>query len=343
MGNYNYCFVTTLFGARYNGMLLTLLYSIKKNVPDADCFVFHQDNEGLFQDVKDAFPETTFVRTNFSFSDDKVLRISSKTLMWSDAVSWLLKNKGPQYDFTVLLDVDTLVLKDPFPELEGLDVLDADVLITLKENEKWPINTGVVIARVSNKTAEFFSAWKARTFDLFQDAVALKQASSVDAPYGGVDQMSMYQLIGYAAGEKNFNDAHGLGLRIKGIPCMSFNETNSRPITERTCIIHFKGGWQPILLDGKNFTKNRSKRECWPMYTQYLDAYKRAIGYLASKTGRPWDSKECGIYVPHYYDKESFHHQLAYALHCVKNYGANAIARLKRARNKVVRSCRQCT
>ena len=77
------CYVIGIFGSKYDGMLLTLLYSLNKNIQDLNCFVFYQDNSSLFDEIKKAFTKVEFIKTSFNFSKNHNLRISSKTLLWS--------------------------------------------------------------------------------------------------------------------------------------------------------------------------------------------------------------------------------------------------------------------
>jgi hypothetical protein len=36
--------------------------------------------------------------------------------------------------------------------------------------------------------------------------------------------------------------------------CARLNEINSGPLREQTHVVHYKGGWQRILLDGRPFS-----------------------------------------------------------------------------------------
>ena len=213
------CYVIGIFGSKYDGMLLTLLYSLNKNIQDLNCFVFYQDNSSLFDEIKKAFTKVEFIKTSFNFSKNHNLRISSKTLLWSKALEWLCQHKISVYNYTIFLDVDTIVLNNPLISLNSLNVLDADIIITVKDNEIWPINTGVIITKISHRTSCFFKLWKTSTFDLFKNADSIHQANSLDYPYGGIDQMSMYKIIQYLRNEDIFYTNQCDGLTIKKVLC----------------------------------------------------------------------------------------------------------------------------
>ena len=74
------CYVIGIFGSKYDGMLLTLLYSLNKNIQDLNCFVFYQDNSSLFDEIKKAFTKVEFIKTSFNFSN-----IMNNWVMWQYA------------------------------------------------------------------------------------------------------------------------------------------------------------------------------------------------------------------------------------------------------------------
>lgn len=333
------CYVIGIFGSKYDGMLLTLLYSLNKNIQALNCFVFYQDNSSLFDEIKKAFTKVEFIKTSFNFSKNHNLRISSKTLLWSKALEWLCQHKISVYNYTIFLDVDTIVLNNPLISLNSLNVLDADIIITVKDNEIWPINTGVIITKISHRTSCFFKLWKTSTFDLFKNADSIHQANSLDYPYGGIDQMSMYKIIQYLRNEDIFYTNQCDGLTIKKVLCENFNQTNSSKINNDTFIIHYKGGWQPILLNGKNFTKNRKKNESMPMYVYYIETYKSAVKYLRSiSLDRRHNYSNCGISVPLYMNThKKLSKFLFYQLHCFNNNIISFSQFVKRIYEKFIR------
>jgi hypothetical protein len=119
--------------------------------------------------------------------------------------------------------------------------------------------------------------------------------------------MSLFKILEYKAGQRNYNfEIEGQNIIFKGIPCKVLNETNSKEITETTHIIHYKGGWQPILLEGRNFTKNRSKKLSWEMYIKYLKTFKKALEYLQKNTDTRYDPKNLNIIIPFYLNLATF-------------------------------------
>lgn len=327
-----------IFGNKYDGMLLTLLYSLKKNIDNANCYVFYQDNSELFNSIKKTFHDFEFIKTSFSFSENKVLRISSKTLMWSEAILWIYKNKKSIFDYAIFLDVDTLVLKDPIIILSESKKIDADVLITVKDEEKWPINTGVIITKITQKTCFFFQKWQEDTFKLFNSEQSLYQASSVDYPYGGVDQMSMHKIVEYSRNANHFYLKNCCGLNIKKILCTNFNQTNSMPINDDIFIIHYKGVWQHILLHGENFTKYRRRIDSMQMYEYYLNMYKSSVEYLRSKCSDPkFNYFNCGIFFPSFMKtKNPIWRHFLYSIYYVGNKFKHFSTMIKKAKQTLI-------
>jgi hypothetical protein len=335
--DFNACYVTTLFGQEYNGMLLTLLHALETRGGNRDCYVFCQDNGPDFHYIQTAFPHTTFVTTHHAFASDPILRISSKTLLWGDAMSWLCRHRAGRYDYAAFLDADTLAVQDPFPSLQQQGCLDAEVVLTVKDDEVWPLNTGVLFARVSDAAGQFFQCWKNKTFQLFEDPAAITAASSIAEPYGGIDQMAMYLLLDYDRGRDRFSpsaECGAAGSWIRKVPCARYNQTQSAPIAQDTCIIHYKGGWQPILLEGRNFTAQRPRRACLPMYRLYLDTYRSAVRQLSDRTGCRFADSDWGISVPRYVTADT---PAAAAVLYAAHYIGNRFGNLRRLAGKTCR------
>ena len=115
--------------------------------------------------------------------------------------------------------------------------------------------------------------------------------------------------------------AGGEQVRLRGVPCAVLNETNSCPITERTHIVHYKGGWQPILLDGRRFTKHRRREACEEMYGVYLSTFRAGLERVRVATGIGWTADDFHIAVPRYVDSAgSLTRRILYIGHLVRDY-----------------------
>ena len=277
-------------------MLLTNLYSITKNVSGSKVSVFWQDIPIEIKDeFKRAFPEIDFNDTHFDLASSQIKRISSKTLVWNYASS---KFKNQNLCF---IDVDTLVIKD----ISKFFNFDFDILFTYKK-ESSPLNTGVMLCK-GEFFEIFFKKWLEETFIILNDKHLLSQASSINHPFGGADQMSFYNLINYNTEIDKYDfEINNTRIKLIGIPCEILNETRSTKISNKTHIIHYKGGWQPILLDGKGFTKNRPKKDSWEMYLLYLKTHKMALEYFNRVLNKKYVLGSFGIRIPFYLSKIDF-------------------------------------
>lgn len=292
----NYRFIIVIFGEKHIGMLLTNLYSIIKNAPNASVSVFWQDvNNEYKNDFKKSFPKVNFNETNFNIASNKITRISSKVLLWNYAAKKFNNEK------LCFIDVDTLVLKDIGHFFNN----DFDVLFTYKE-DFFSLNTGVLLCK-GEFYSIFFEEWLRSTLEILNDSKSLTQATSTKYPYGGADQMSFYKMIDYKRGVDTYEVLiNEQRIKFKGIPCKILNETNSTAITDYLYIIHYKGGWQIILLEGGGFTKNRSKKDSWEMYMYYLNTYKDALIYLNKNLDKNYIPGSFLIEIPFYINKINF-------------------------------------
>ena len=118
--------------------------------------------------------------------------------------------------------------------------------------------------------------------------------------------MALWQMLGYERGRSNYEITIGANrVRLRGEPCEILNETNSVPVTDGKQILHYKAGWQMILLHGRPFTKNRPREASWPMFTLYLTRFLEALDALNTAAGTRFTAADFGIVVPFYFDPET--------------------------------------
>lgn len=307
-------FLVATYGAKHVGMLLAHLHSIRQTHPSATIEVYHQDLPAAqFADLRRAYPDVIWLETAFDLSTDKIQRISSKTLAWEMAAL-----RQPDGADVCLLDVDTLVRRDLSPFFQSADF---DIIYTYREGG-FALNTGVMLMRASEASRAFFRRWRQATDKILRDPDLFRQANDPKLPYGGGDQMALYQILGYERGRNSYTsqiDAHAV--RFRGEPAAVLNETRSRPIEESTHVIHYKGGWQPILLDGRRFSKHRSRRDCWEMYLYYLDTFRAALAAVNTASGASWQPRDFGIVIPRYVDEpRGVWSSLLYVLHQTSDF-----------------------
>lgn len=291
-------FIVASYGAKHVGMLLTHLHSITLSHPEAKAAVYWQDiPEPLVAALRATFPRYDFHQTSFDFSNDFLLRISSKVHSWCRAVE---EHAGePEL---CLADVDTLVLRDVAPFLAKDD---ADVIFTHKP-DRTALNTGVILAHGRAASVAFFRVWRDRTLAIIKDPELYRQANDYSLGYGAADQMALWQMLGYERGRADYKiEAAGTSVRLRAEPCAVLNETNSLPVTDEKHILHYKSGWQPILLQGRPFTRNRPRLDSWPMFTLYLRRFSAALTLLNGAAGARFTARDFNIVVPSYLEVES--------------------------------------
>jgi hypothetical protein len=286
-------FVVANYGSRHAGMLLTHLFSVTRSNPDAGHSVYWQDMPPrILEALRIVAPNAQFVKTDFDFSADPLQRISSKVLSWQRAASeWDSEQE------LAFCDSDTLVRKT----LTSFFDNRTDVILTAK-SQSIPLNSGVVLARGGVATSAFFRAWRAETERILQTPELFAQANDMSQPYGGTDQMALYQMIAYEAGRTDYTIACGeQSVRVRLEPCARLNETNSRPLADEIHVVHYKAGWQRILLDGRPFSRFRPRDASWEMMHLFLQTFSQALRQVNEATRERLSPADFGISWPWYY------------------------------------------
>lgn len=276
-------------------MLLVFLHSVAASNPGARVSVYWQDiPERLLAGLRAVSPHADFVRTEFDFAGDPIQRISSKVLCWARAAE-----ENERETELVFCDSDTLVRSD----LSGFFASDeADVVFTTKP-ENVPLNSGVMLARGGAAATAFFRAWRDETVRILKTPEIFAQANDEAQPYGGTDQMSLHQMLGYERGREAYTvTCGGLAVRLRAEPCARLNETNSRPLSDEIHVVHYKAGWQAILLRGRPFSRFRPRAESWEMLTLFLETLTEAIAAVNAATGSRFTPRDWGIQWPWYYN-----------------------------------------
>ncbi len=314
-------FVVATYGRKHAGMLLAHLHSIRSSHPQAGVEVYHQDiPSDLLEAIMKAHPEVKWTATQFDFASDKILRISSKTLAWDYAM-----HQQPQGETVCLLDVDTLVRKDLQPFFSEPD---CDVIFTYKSGG-FVLNTGVLLCRINPRTLAFFEAWRKETIAILHDPERFRQANDPKLPYGAADQMALNQMIGYKEGETQYERRLADQLvKLRAEPCEVLNETRSCPLSETKHILHYKGGWQPILLDGHRFSHHRPKAVSWEMYLFYLDTFRASLRRLNGELKTDWQARDFHIQIPAYVEERNpVRQRISYFLFVLSDYMREAFER----------------
>ncbi len=286
-------FITSVYGKKYGGMLLSLLYSIQTSNPNATVTVFWHDVSPNIRILEKVFTQYEFIDVGVGHHSNLVDNIAEKAPLWAKAAHYYPDER------IVLLDTDMLVIKDITHFFDE----EFDIGFTYKHAEIYPINTGVILAHTTPPTLEFLDAWAQRTTEINNDPKLREQATTRAFPFGAPDQMAWWNMISFEKGTNKYKiSIKNTELTIRGFSCQELNETNSCPITDITHIIHYKGGWHSILIDGTGFTSKRSREDSWEMYLLYLQTYKDALWYAAQSLPFRKLPKHMGITTPFYFD-----------------------------------------
>lgn len=284
-------FIISIFGDRHVNMLMPLLFSIRTSCPNAHANIYWEDIKSETQDIlKNGFSEFTFTDTHFNFTKDITRRISSKTLSWEYAA----RQQRESDEWLLFIDVDTLVIKDPLPLLNEIN---ADVIITHRNESQFLINTGVIACKNRRDLPYFFTQWQQETMNILGHPDLFAQANDKNLHHGGADQMSLQKLINYSKTQDTFTFQN---IILKTVHCKFLNETYSSPITKDTHIIHYKGGWRDIIFFGGNFTKNRTKKDSWEMYIYYLRTFCKSVVEMNHRLNTSLTHKDFHLIIPFY-------------------------------------------
>ena len=292
-------FIVANYGPRHAGMLLAHLHSVARSHPDAAVSVYWQDIPGhLLDALRTVCPNGQFEQTNYNFAQNPLQRISSKVLCWARAAE-----EHEADAMLVFCDSDTLIRRNL---RRFFDIGSEHIVVTVKP-ENVPLNSGVVLARGGPEASAFFRAWRDETLSILQTPELFSQANDLSKPYGGTDQMSLYRLLNYSPETELYMVKCGEHqVRVGTEPCAMLNETNSRPLTDQIHVVHYKAGWQRILIDGRPFSRFRPRAASWEMMEFFLETFSEALARANVATGRHYTASEFGIRWPWYYRSGQF-------------------------------------
>jgi hypothetical protein len=265
MINYN----TSIYGSKGLDYVKALVGSILAVHPEGGCTITisHSDLDVSLLEPFEKIPEVRLLESTIPISlteKDSRKTISSKMLRWTEIVEKKLPGAR-----NVLLDMDTIVLKDPSAFFSE----PFDLLFTYKtfpdEGLKWPLNSGVVL--FGEDPVELFREWRDQTMVLVNDTSLLNEAVK---RWGGADQAALARVATFEHGRMEFPLQEVGGFMIKGVPCAMLNETRCVPITKDTHIVHYKGSWRNVLPHGK-FYATRPKNKCLEMFNIWKDNLRR--------------------------------------------------------------------
>ena len=260
-------YLVCYFGAKYAPMLGVLLQSVANLQPCRRVVLLHYDTPADVLRMAGNYANVV-LRPVERQSYQPAMAAALKPLILADYLASPTL-AGP----ALVVDCDMLVRRDPFDLFRAED----GILFTTRDGV-WPINGGIIGIRDPHDPAvsRFFHRWADRIVEIAHDPHLVAIARSDKHPYGHVDQMAFTETIGYEKGTSEFAVPDCSGLTARAVEGYVLNETRSVPINAETRILHFKGGWHSILLDGHTFTRHRPMLAGWEMFMAYGDVHTRA-------------------------------------------------------------------
>lgn len=286
------CLIVPNYGAAFEGMLMACLESVARQAPETLVYVAWQDMaDDRVDALKRAYPNTRWIKSDFAISSDYVVRISAKTLLATVAAKVAIADG---FGRLILMDSDILMracADEAFAE-------DFDIGFTDKP-ERWPLNSGVVFMK-SGRAEEFLHLWSAENSKICSSPTLLKEASSKERPYGGIDQMALYLMVAYEHGRESLIERGGI--RYRALPCSVYNETRSLQLSCPAKLIHYKGGWHRILTKGAWYSSKRPMAASLEMHQFYLRTALDGLKRVNETAGRDWTLREWNLALPEYLD-----------------------------------------
>tara|TARA_Y100001970_G_scaffold292248_1_gene432698 strand:- start:2360 stop:3307 length:948 start_codon:yes stop_codon:yes gene_type:complete len=183
------------------------------------------------------------------------------------ALRKIFLNRYKENSFSSFIDIDVFFTKLwKVPEFKN-----ADLLLTIKSDEaKYRLNSGVIFLKNNEKIINFLRAWENETIDIISDKEKLKKAISKKNIFGGGDQMALSKILDLKNNIISESYEVNNGLKVKLIPTKIYNACEEKIIPDLAKIIHLKGAFHSLLLEGMPFLSDR--RESHSVY-QINNAY----------------------------------------------------------------------
>ncbi len=259
-------FVIGVAGDRYQRLASVLLQSIFE--------VYGRDARVIvvWQDVDDAWPDKVTRLLSNSKLVEMVPPLRPKHPLDMIPLNLQAWTKGAEYcegQRIAFMDVDMLLVK-PIGQYFG----HANITYTYKtreaENLDWMLNAGIILSSMDEyRSRAFMAEWLRRVQLVMADNEQLSKACS---GWGSADQA----VLGWWLDTKDYDrlisrDSYSM----MGVPCAELNEVVCGPLGSPTCVIHYKGFWHPILLDGKRNEKWRPMSLCDEQYQLWKETNER--------------------------------------------------------------------
>lgn len=263
-------FFISSYGHGYVPYLSVCLSSLVKNHPDdwVDVFIGDTPQHEILL-LRTQFSRVNFKEVSTSASQYKssTQSIPAKLEHWAKYI----KNV-PSGEIVAFLDADLLIYKNIKSSLPS----DFDIVYTWK-NEKWPLNTGVLIVKASSNVVSFLQEWHQKTIALISDSKKLKQAIQTS---GGGDQHTLLEMMDAVKPNPipkgSWKKEYEFGkINFYGASCEELNQTNSVSLNADSKIFHYKSGMRPVILGDGQFTKARPPETSYEIWALWENTYRQ--------------------------------------------------------------------
>lgn len=230
----------------YVSQLKVLLQSIWDVYKDSVeiAVLYHSVAESDINEIRNKIPNI-FLK-EFKFNKKLQAKASRKLNLWYEL--FLDSNRNTQ----IFLDSDMLLLKkvDKFFN----DTFDIGYTHKSEPEEilKKPLNTGTLLINYSNikqrkKIRSFLEYWR----DKINKIMDAKNFDGSTKGWGATDQRVLGEFLGTREINRYKSIIFKKGLKFKGFTCKKLNNILSpSPEDPDVYIIHYKGSWRKILIDG---------------------------------------------------------------------------------------------
>jgi hypothetical protein len=260
-------FVVSCFGNLYFQFLAVCLASIRDTHPGSPIRVLYDDmDEGPIERLRKVTPGSSFQRLDILAASQRrhATRAAGKLDHWVAVLTDL-----PDGEIAIFVDVDMVVRKPLTLERHF------DLLFTWQPR-RFHLNTGFIAVRTSERVRSFMRCWRDASAKIMADEDLHRQAKTEN---GAADQHSLFNLMGGAEALREAVTRRTFpfgSIDFYGARCDELNETRSVPLNSPAKVLHYKGEWHLILLEGRSFTKHRPRNTSLPMLRDFSRRRKAA-------------------------------------------------------------------
>lgn len=269
MRNQNTVLVTRFFGSKLLPFLVVALNSLQAHEDDASITVLVSDlNQTVEDDLKTAFPRVTFTRVSDVSIGSKWghPELASSKLQ---TVYPFVRDSVQEGDHCFLFDSDLMFI-GPVTHLVDQSW---DLLFTLRSGP-WPLNAGFVGIRKSDVANAYLADVTAQNVKILKSRSKSVKSNRL---YGGPEQHAFVKPLTKRNIRLESHDPSehvraesSDGLRVLSVPCKKYNESDATLLGSDSRVIHFKSGWQNLILGEGEFTTKRPEHLAIPLAAEFM-------------------------------------------------------------------------